>query len=102
VTKASDSASITVFGECERPRLFECEFVTSAAMAEDLRDFYLARQSKRSWRHTFSTFLNNLEIDFNDAVTLGFRNDEVAAIKETRFAPGDYLKIDTITFVAED
>jgi len=102
VTKASDSASITVFGECERPRLFECEFVTSAAMADDLRDFYLARQSTRSWRHTFSTFLNNIEIDFNDAVTLGFRGNEVAAIKETRFAPGDYRKIDTITFVAED
>jgi len=101
IAEAEDVTSQGKFGVCERVELFSFDFVTNTVMAESLRDFYLAYYKDRKWKHSFTTFLDNIELDFQDVVTLNFRNSEVLTIKESKFSPGDIDTIDTITFIAE-
>jgi hypothetical protein len=101
VSESEDLTSQSVYGVCERPELFNFDFVTDTTMAESLRDFYLAYYKDRKWVHTFTTFLDNIELDFMDVVRNSFRNNELLQIQEAKIAAGDTETIDTITFVAE-
>lgn len=98
VSKGTNAASIGDFGTRERPELFQMDFVTSAAMAASVRDFYLAWCGKRPWLHEFETYLNHAELKFGNAITLGFSGNTVGQIIEAGPAPGAEGRIDTIKF----
>jgi hypothetical protein len=99
VSTGSDAASIANYGPRERPELFQFDFVTDPAMAADLRDFYLAWYAVRHWLHEFETFLYDCELEFGDAVVLGFAGNAIGQILETKDAPGNSTKSDTIGMV---
>jgi len=101
VAAVDDAASITVYGEMERPDVFRCDFVTSAAMASSLADFYLARHKDRPWLHIFDVFLDHSALEFADTITLGFAGDQVGEIQQARFSPGDTSRMDVIELVVK-
>lgn len=100
VAAGSNAVSISNYGARERAELFQFDFVADSTMAADARDFYLWWYGSRHWLHEFDTFLNDSELEFGDAVTLGFAKNEVGQVLETRPAPGDSGKSDTIGLVA--
>ncbi len=97
----ADSASIAVYGEQERPGLFQCDFITSEAMAESLAAFYLAQHKDRPWLHSFEVFLDHAALEFADAITLGFAGDQIGEIQQARFSPGDTTRMDVIELVVK-
>ena len=70
ISKAEDTASITAYGEKEKPELFFFDFVNLSAMANDVRDFYLARYKTRKKIIEMEVFLDNSELEFADAITI--------------------------------
>lgn len=100
-TTDTHPGSITNHGERERPELFRLDFCTGQAMAESLRDFYLATYQRRRWIHQVDVYLDHSELEFADAVTLGFLADQVGTIQQARFSPGDITRIDTLGLVIE-
>lgn len=88
VSKATDQDSIDKYGERERPDLFQCDFITSQTMADDVRTFYLAFYAVRHWIHTSETYYFDSELEFMDAVTLGFSKNQVGQVSEVSFNPG--------------
>lgn len=88
VSKEVVQSSIDKYGKQERPDLFQCDFITSQAMADDVRAFYLAYYSVRHWVHTFDTFYFDSELEFMDTVTLGFSKGQVGQVSEVGFNPG--------------
>ena len=99
ISKASDLDSISKYGEREQPELFLFDFVTDPALADSLRDFYLAHYATRRWIHEFEVFLDHSALEFGDAVTLAWDGDKIGQISEARHSPGDINKIDTIGLV---
>jgi len=99
VASGSNASSITDYGPRERPKLFLLDFVTDPAMAADLLNFYLTWYATRHWLHTFDTFLYDAELEFADAVTLGFAGNVVGQALEAGAAPGNSTKSDTIGMV---
>lgn len=85
---ASDSTSIGRYGTKERPELFLFDFVRLAAMAEDLRDFYLARYKDRKKVSEMELFLDNAEMEFGDAVTLAALSSLLCEAQQVNFYPG--------------
>jgi hypothetical protein len=78
-----DSASILKYGEKEQPDLFGFDWVRSDSMAINLRDFYLARLKDRKKKITLSAFLDLIELEFSDPVTivsLSYLNCEVQKV----------------------
>lgn len=71
MTEASDATSIAKYGEKEHPDLFEFDFIEDTTMAQSLRDFYITRYKDRRKVVEFEVFLDNIELEFADAVTLG-------------------------------
>ena len=70
ISKAEDTASITAYGEKEKPELFFFDFVNLSAMANDVRDFYLARYKNPKKIIEMEVFLDNSELEFADAITI--------------------------------
>lgn len=97
----TDATSVTDYGTCQKDHLFRCDFITSAAMADSVRDFYLARYARRGWRRKVSTFLDQAELEFGDVITLGFAGNLVGEIMEVRLSPGLGTEIDRIDLVVE-
>ncbi len=100
LSRSSNSSSIAIFGERERPELFQFDFVTSQAMADSVRDFYLARYATRPWLHEFEAFLDHSELVFGNGVTLGFAGNVLGEIREAGYAPGSATAMDTVKFTA--
>jgi hypothetical protein len=98
-TSDSDATSIAAYGEQERPDLFMMDFVRDADMANSLRDFYLTQYATRRWQHAPEVFLDHCELEFADAVTLGFSGNVVGEIQEVRFSPGSTERMDVIGLV---
>ena len=69
-TKNSDAASITKYGQRERPGHFEFDLVSDDATAADVRDFYLARYKDQHRLARWESFLNQAEIDFSAKIAL--------------------------------
>jgi hypothetical protein len=88
ITEASDSTSITKYGEKEAPDMFLFGFVTDQTMAEDLRDFYLARYKDRKKVVPMEVFLDNSEIEFADAVTLAPLSSLLCEVQNVNIYPG--------------
>jgi len=99
ISKASDATSIANYGERERPELFMFDFITSAALAASLRDFYLSKYKDRHWIYDFEVFLDHAELEFSDCITLSFLDNALCEVQEMNFQPGDMDNIDTIRIV---
>ena len=69
-TKNSDAASITKYGQRERPGHFEFDLVSDDATAVDVRDFYLARYKDQHRLARWESFLDQAEIDFSAKIAL--------------------------------
>jgi len=90
--RSSDSASITKYGERERPQLWLFDFITDLTLLTTLRDFYLARLKDEHRQLTFDVFLDHSELEFADAITLQHplipSGSSAGEIIETNYHPG--------------
>lgn len=104
LSQTSDSASITKYGEKERPELFYFDFVTHDAMANDLRDFYLARYKDRKKLIEAEVFLDNSELDFADAVTIEPQANLLCETQKANIYPGSGkdMRNDRIVLIARE
>lgn len=107
MTESSDSVSITKYGEKEKPDLFFFDFVVAAAMAQDLRDFYLGQYKDRKKLVSFDVYLDNSELEFGDAITIPSITNSagaslVAEIEKSGAYPGSgrEMRIDRMNIVA--
>jgi hypothetical protein len=100
----SDATSIAKYGTKEQPSLFNFDFITVQAMAEDVGDFYLARYKDRKKIVTFQAFLDNCELEFADAITITPESSLLCEIMSVNFNPGSATdnRIDTITITAKE
>jgi hypothetical protein len=101
ISTDTDAASIAIHGERERPDLFECDFVTTSAMADSLRDYYLTRYATRPWRHVIEAMLDQADLEFADAVTLAFAGSIIGQIVAAGLIPGDENTIDRVSLTIE-
>lgn len=90
VALAQNSVSAGRYGVRERPELFNFDFVTSAAMAMAVRDFYLARYKDRKRVFSFELFLDNSELELGDVIT-----SDSPAIEYLLLETGDHLLLET-------
>jgi hypothetical protein len=97
----TDDASITIYGEQERPDMFMLDFVTTAAMADGLSAFYRDFYATRKWRISFSTFLDQAAWEFGDIAWLPFADGLTGTVVEAGIAPGSLERIDKMNFVVE-
>jgi len=88
MTEVSDATSITKYGEKEKPDLFFFDFVVDAAMALDLRDFYLTRYKDRKKLVSMDVFLDNSELEFADAITITPLSSLLAEVERVNIHPG--------------
>jgi hypothetical protein len=99
---AENATSQGRYGNQDRTDLFSCQFITSSAIATSLRDAYLTFYSDRHWVYDIEVFLDNIEVEFGDSITLGFiTGSPVGVVREARVTPGDDTDPDTIILVVE-
>lgn len=91
--KDTNAASITDFGEQERPELFLMDAVTDSAHAADLLAYYLDWYSSRHWLHTIESDYRDSELDFGDPVNLAFAGAVDTIVINADIKPG----CDTVT-----
>lgn len=91
-SKIADAASITKYGERERPQLWVFDFITDLTLLTTLRDFYLARLKDEHRQLTFDVFLDQAELEFADTMTLQHpliaSGSSIGEIIETNYHPG--------------
>ena len=97
----SRTASITNYGVRENPTLFQFDFVTSQTMAANLAEFYLNTYAVRRWVSEFREFLDQCDLRFGNAVTLGFHNNNVVEITGVEIDPGGGSNIDNVKIIGE-
>ncbi|GER92691.1 hypothetical protein A45J_0409 [hot springs metagenome] len=104
LSQASDSVSVNKYGEKERPELFYFDFITIDAMANDLRDFYLARYKDRKKLLEMEVFLDNSELEFADALTIEPQSNLLCETQKVNIYPGSGkdMRNDRITLVARE
>lgn len=102
ITRTENAASITAYGEKERPDTFLFDFVTDAAMAVDLRDFYLARYKDRKKVVNLTAFLDNFELEFADAVILASTGNLLCEVRKVGITPGESGMNDKVLFTARE
>ena len=88
ISKTSDGVSIARYGEKQKAGLFIFDFVKLKSMADDLRDFYLARYKDRKRRFAMEVFLDNGELEFADTVSLGPAGNMLCAVEKVNIEPG--------------
>jgi hypothetical protein len=101
-TTASDATSITAYGEKENPDLFLYDFVTLSAMATDLRDFELARRKDRKKDISGDLYLDHVELEFADAVTLTEAGGLLCEVRKVGVSPGAGNQMDKLTLEARE
>ena len=88
ISSASDSTSITTYGEKENPYVFFFDFVTEQSMANHISSFYLARYKARKKLLSMEVFLDNCEIEFADALTIVPQNNLLVEVQKVNHFPG--------------
>jgi hypothetical protein len=88
IVTVENAASITAYGEKEKPDLFLFDFIRDATMAADVAAFYLARYKDRKKVITMDLFLDNSELEFADAITVTPQGALVGEVRKVNFAPG--------------
>ena len=101
VVKLVDQASIDRYGENEKPNLFNCDFITTYAMANSVAQFYISKYGARYWLNAFEEYLDMCELEFSDGVLQSFLDNKVCEVQEVRFSPGDASKMDKITIITK-
>ena len=102
ISSTSDATSITAYGQKDKPETFKFDFVTSATMAADLRDFYLARYKNRKKIVRMTAFLDNSELEYADAVTLSALSSLLCEVRNVSFQPGSAEANDTIELTVRE
>jgi hypothetical protein len=102
VTKATDATSVAAYGEKETADLFLFDFVRVAAMAEDLRDFYLARYKNRKKIVSATVFMDNMELEYADAVTFDALGSLLCEVQKVGMMPGNKETNDRIALTARE
>lgn len=102
ITRTENAASITAYGEKERADTFLFDFVTNAAMAVDLRDFYLARYKDRKKVVNLTAFLDNFELEFADGVTLASVGNILCEVRKVGITPGGTGVNDKVLLTARE
>ena len=102
VSEASDSTSITKYGEKQSPELFYFDFVTDSAMAQDLRDHYLAYYKNRKRLVEQTVFLDSADVEFMDGVTQADLTNLLCEVVKMNFAIGDGSVINTIRMLLRE
>lgn len=104
ISEAIDTASVTKYGEKEQPNLFYFDFVKAQAMAQDLRDFYIARYKDRRKVVSMSVFLDNSELEFGDGITITSLASLLAEVQKVDIRPGSgrQMRNDMIQLVAKE
>jgi len=102
ISSTSDATSIAAYGQKDKPDTFKFDFVTSATMAADLRDFYLARYKDRKKVVKMGLFLDNAEMEFADAVTITPLGSLVCEVRNVAFQPGSATANDTIELTVRE
>ena len=87
ISRGSDPASITRYGEKQKAGLFVFDFVRQKSMAEDLRDFYLARYRDRKRLFSMEVFMDNAELEFADAVCLEPAGNTLCEVAKVNIRP---------------
>jgi hypothetical protein len=102
--ETSDATSITRYGEKEKVDLFKFDFITAAAMAQDVAAFYLARYKDRKKLVEITLLLDNAELEFADAVTIAPLENLLCEVEKVNFHPGSArdMRNDTIKLVARE
>jgi hypothetical protein len=102
--EATDAISITRYSEYEKPELFYFDFVQSAAMAQEVLNFYLARFAYRKKIATMTLFLDNAELEFADGITIEPLGNLLCEIEKANLAPGSAkdMRNDTIEITARE
>ncbi len=91
---SGDPASVAAYGQRFPGRPFLFGFVRDAAMASDLRDFYIARYKDRKRRVGLSLFLDCFELEEGDVVGLDYPSPAFSAagakflIEKAVYIPG--------------
>jgi len=93
ISKGSDAASIARYGEKQKAGLFIFDFVKLKAMADDLRDFYLARYKDRKRRFAMEVFLDNAELEFADVVSLEPAGNVPCEVEKVNIEPGSGMSM---------
>jgi hypothetical protein len=96
ISHATDPASIAIHGTREKPESFRCQFVASAAHADQLRDFYLAWFAQRRWLYTLTLYLDHAELEFGDKVQLDAISGQIGTVTEAAITPGSEHACDSI------
>jgi hypothetical protein len=102
--EGTDAVSITRYSEYEKPELFNFDFVQSAAMAQEILNFYLARFAYRKKIATMTLFLDNAELEFADGITIAPLANLLCEIEKANLAPGSAkeMRNDTIEITARE
>lgn len=98
----SDSTSQGQYGVHEKPDQFRFDFVTDATLADTIADYYLARYKDRHWQYELEAFLDNMELEYADQITIGgVTGSPVGVIIEACLTPGSETEPDGIKLLVE-
>lgn len=101
VVSLSDATSQSRFGFREKSDLFRFDFITDATLAANIAAWYLAHYKSRHWIVTLELFLDNMELEFMDDITIEVFANQIGEIMEARLRPGDDQTPDGITIIVE-
>lgn len=96
----SDATSQAHYGIREQPELFKLELVNP----NDYTGLYAAGQwyidyfKTRHWIYEVEVFLDNLELEYSDRITIELPANRVGIIRKAGITPGDENEPDTIKF----
>jgi len=102
IIHVEDATSITAYGEKESADTFLFDFVRDATMADDLADFYLARYKDRKKVVAGEVYLDQIELEFADAVTLTEAGGILCEVRKVGVTPGNSGAMDKVILIAQE
>ena len=89
-----DNASVADFGKLSRDELFQFDFSANVLHAMSVKNFYLAHLKNRYWMEELAVFLDHINLEFGDAVTLP--DGRVGTVVSVGIQPGSVDQMDSI------
>ena len=89
-----DNASVADFGKLSRDELFQFDFSANVLHAMSVKIFYLAHLKNRYWMEELAVFLDHINLEFGDAVTLP--DGRVGTVVSVGIQPGSVDQMDSI------
>lgn len=95
----SDATSQGKHGIREQPDLFKLELVNPNDYAAlYFAQYYIDYFKTRHWIYQVEVFLDNLELEYSDRITIGVPNNLIGVVRKAGITPGDEDELDTIKF----